>query len=82
MKAGVAGNALIAEQPTALENAGDPRLADFHQAFESRGFAVRRTADMSGWLAYRAVLVASVCAALYRCQTDPQRLARDRNNLG
>jgi 2-dehydropantoate 2-reductase len=81
MKAGVADYALIAEQPTALEKAGDPRLTNFHGTLESRGFAVRRTADMSGWLAYHAVLVASVCAALYRCQTDPQRLARDREQL-
>jgi 2-dehydropantoate 2-reductase len=82
MQAGVAGYALIAEQPTALEKASDPRLADFHRALENRGFAVRRTAHMSGWLAYHAVLVASVCAALYRCRTDPQRLARDREQLG
>ena len=81
MKAGVANYALIAEQPTALEKAGDPRLTDFHRTLESRGFAVRRTADMSGWLAYHAVLVASVCAALYHCQTDPQRLSRDREQL-
>jgi 2-dehydropantoate 2-reductase len=81
MKAGVADYALIAEQPTALEKAGDWRLNNFHRTLESRGFTVRLTADMSGWLAYHAVLVASVCAALYHCQTDPQRLARDREQL-
>ena len=42
---------------------------------------MRPIADMSGWLAYHAVFVASVCAALYNCQTDPQRLARDREQL-
>lgn len=42
---------------------------------------MRPIADMSGWLAYHAVFVASVSAALYRCQTDPQRLARERGEL-
>jgi hypothetical protein len=32
---------------------------------------------MSGWLAYHAAFVASIAAALYRCHTDPQRLAGD-----
>jgi 2-dehydropantoate 2-reductase len=80
-EAGVADYALIAQQPTALEKAGYRRLDSFHRALESRGFAVRPTADMSGWLAYHTVFVASVCAALYHCQTDPQRLARDREQL-
>jgi hypothetical protein len=68
---------LIAQQPTALEQDRDPRLDQFCDALEGRGFAVQRAADMSGWLAYHAVFVACVCAALDRCGTDPQRLARN-----
>ena len=40
-----------------------------------------RVADMDGWLEYHAVFVASICAALYRCGTDPRRLARSRATL-
>jgi hypothetical protein len=71
----------IAQQPTALEQNPDPRLDRFCQALEGRGFAVQRVADMSGWLAYHAVFVACVSAALYRCGTDPQRLARNPREL-
>jgi 2-dehydropantoate 2-reductase len=71
----------IEQQPTALELGRDPRLNRFREALEVRGFAVQRVADMSGWLAYHAVFVACVCAALYRCGTNPQRLARNRSEL-
>jgi 2-dehydropantoate 2-reductase len=81
MKAGVAHYVLIAQQPTALEETPDPRLDAFAQALGARGLAVQRISDMSGWLAYHAVFVASVSAALYRCQTDPRALARDRGEL-
>jgi 2-dehydropantoate 2-reductase len=40
-----------------------------------------RVADMDGWLAYHAAFVACVAAALYRCGTDPVRLAADRATL-
>jgi hypothetical protein len=33
---------------------------------------------MDGWLAYHAAFVACITAALYRCGTDPRRLAADR----
>jgi hypothetical protein len=36
---------------------------------------------MDGWLAYHAAFVACVAAALYRCDTDPGRLAADRPAL-
>jgi hypothetical protein len=36
---------------------------------------------MPGWLAYHAVFIASVCAALYDCETNPLRLADDRREL-
>jgi 2-dehydropantoate 2-reductase len=78
---GLAEYALIAQQPTALEQDGDPRLDQLGEALEGRGFAVQRVGDMPGWLAYHAVFVACVAAALYRCGTDPQRLARDRGEL-
>ena len=36
---------------------------------------------MDGWLAYHAVFVAAISAGLYRCGTDPTRLADDRATL-
>jgi 2-dehydropantoate 2-reductase len=78
---GLAEYVLIAQQPTALEQGHDPRLSRFREALEGRGFVVQRVADMSGWLAYHAVFVACVCAALDRCGTDPQRLARNWTEL-
>jgi 2-dehydropantoate 2-reductase len=78
---GLAEYVLIAQQPTALEQGRDPRLGRLREALEGRGFAVQRVADMSGWLAHHAVFVACVCAALYRCGTDPQRLARNWTEL-
>src|ERR1035437_6077561 len=36
---------------------------------------------MDGWLAYHAAFVACIAAALYRCGTDPVRLAADRPTL-
>ena len=46
-----------------------------------RGLPVQRVVDMDGWLAYHAVFVVAICAALYRCGTDPRRLADDRGTL-
>ena len=68
----------IRQQPTALQRSPDPRLAALESALTSRGFAIQRVADMDGWLAYHAAFVACVAAALYRCGTDPVRLAEDR----
>jgi ketopantoate reductase len=81
IKDGVAEYIRIAQQPTAIEQSPEPRLTELHHALERRGFKVQRVADMSGWLAYHAVFVASIACALYRCQTDPQRLAGDRKEL-
>jgi hypothetical protein len=36
---------------------------------------------MDGWLAYHAAFVACIAAALYRCGTDPARLAADHETL-
>jgi 2-dehydropantoate 2-reductase len=81
MQSGVARYARIAQQPTALEVDPDTRLDELDRTLERRGFAVQRVPDMAGWLAYHAVFVAGVCAALYDCGTDPARLADDRGEL-
>jgi 2-dehydropantoate 2-reductase len=71
----------IRQQPTALQDVADPRLAQLEAALASQGFAVQRVADMDGWLVYHAAFVACIAAALYRCGTDPVRLAADRKTL-
>jgi ketopantoate reductase len=78
---GVGEYVRIAQQPTAIEQTDEPRLDEFQHALEGRGFGVQRVADMSGWLAYHAVFVASIASALYRCGTDPRRLASEREQL-
>jgi 2-dehydropantoate 2-reductase len=78
MAGGTADYVRIRQQPTALPQSADSRLATLESALSSRGFAVQRVADMDGWLAYHAAFVACVAAALYRCGTDPVRLAADR----
>jgi 2-dehydropantoate 2-reductase len=71
----------IAQQPTAIEASDSPRLAALADALTSRGLPVQRVSDMDGWLAYHAVFVAAISAGLYRCGTDPRRLADDRATL-
>jgi 2-dehydropantoate 2-reductase len=75
---GTADYVRIRQQPTALQRSPDLRLAALESTLSSRGFAIQRVADMDGWLAYHAAFVACVAAALYRCGTDPARLAADR----
>ena len=81
LRDGTADYVRIRQQPTALEAAGDPRLAALERTLRQRGFAVQRVTDMDGWLAYHAAFVACVAAALYRCGTDPARLAANREAL-
>ncbi len=81
MADGTAEYARIRQQPTALPEGPDPRLAEFESVLTGRGFAVQRIADMDGWLTYHAAFVACIAAALYRCGTDPVRLAGDRKAL-
>jgi 2-dehydropantoate 2-reductase len=81
MAGGIAEYVRIRQQPTALPVTGDPRLAELASALSRRGFAVQRVAHMDGWLAYHAAFVACIAAALYRCGTDPVRLAADRRTL-
>jgi ketopantoate reductase len=78
ISAGVATYYKIAQQPTAIEATDEPRLAVLADALTARGLPIQRVVDMDGWLAYHAVFVAAICAALYRCGTDPKRLAHDR----
>ena len=81
MAGDVAEYVTIAQQPTALEASDDPRLAELAAALRRRGLKLQRVSDIDGWLAYHAVFVACVAAALYRCETDPVRLAGDRSQL-
>jgi 2-dehydropantoate 2-reductase len=81
MVSGIAEYVRIRQQPAVLQDAPDPRLAALASALSSRGLAIRRVPDMNGWLAYHAAFVACVAAALYRCGTDPARLAADRATL-
>ncbi len=78
ISAGVATFYKIAQQPTAFEATDEPRLAALADALTARGLPIQRVVDMDGWLAYHAVFVAAICAALYRCGTDPKQLAHDR----
>ena len=78
---GVATYYKIAQQPTAIEASDEPRLEVLADALTAGGLPVQRVVDMDGWLAHHAVLVAAICAALYRCETDPKRLAHDRATL-
>ena len=71
----------IAQQPTSIEASDSLRLAAIADALTSRGLPVQRVSDMDGWLAYHAVFVAAISAGLYRCGTDPTRLADDRATL-
>lgn len=71
----------IAQQPTAIEASDEARLAAIAEDLAKRGLPVQRVGDMDGWLAYHAVFIAAMCAALYRCGTDPRRLAADRATL-
>jgi 2-dehydropantoate 2-reductase len=81
MRDGTAEYVRIRQQPTAMQAGTDTRLEQLARALGTRGFAVQRVADMDGWLAYHAAFVACVAAALYRCDTDPGRLAADRPAL-
>jgi 2-dehydropantoate 2-reductase len=78
---GTAEYVRIKPQPTALESGDDSRLDELAARLDGRGFAVQRVEDMDGWLQYHAVLVACICAALYRCGIDTKRLSRDRRTL-
>ena len=81
LASGIADYVRIRQQPTVLPDAADPRLAALASALSSQGLAVRRVHDVDGWLAYHAAFVACIGAALYRCGTDPARLAADRVTL-
>jgi 2-dehydropantoate 2-reductase len=72
----------IAQQPTMLEaRQQNPESLTFERVLRAQRFRVSRSNDMDGWLAYHAVLVASIAAALLDCDGDPLRLANDRATL-
>jgi ketopantoate reductase len=52
---GTAEYVRIRQQPTALPETSDPRLAALESDLTGRGFAVQRVADMDGWLAYHSI---------------------------
>jgi 2-dehydropantoate 2-reductase len=81
LTSGIVDYVRIAPQPSALESGDDACLEQLAGHLAGRGFVVQRVDDMDGWLKYHAVLVACICAALYRCGTDTQRLGRDRRTL-
>jgi 2-dehydropantoate 2-reductase len=81
LKNGVVDYVRIAPQPSALESGDNACLAELSEHLTARRFAVQRVDDMDGWLKYHAVLVACICAALYRSGTDTQRLGHDRRTL-
>jgi ketopantoate reductase len=81
LRDGVAEYVRIPQQPTALEAGSDPRLDELEQTLSSRGFPVQRVIDMDAWLLYHAAFIACVAAALFRCGTNPKRLAADPATL-
>lgn len=78
LRGGAAEYVRIPQQPTALQAGGGTRLDELAGSLGACGFAVQRVTDMDGWLAFHAAFVACVAATLYRCGTDPGRLAADR----
>jgi 2-dehydropantoate 2-reductase len=81
MRDGVAEYTRLARQPPTLETGAGRVVKEFETALGRRGFALAHTEDIDGWLAYHAVFVASVSAALYRCAGDPVALGNDRTTL-
>jgi 2-dehydropantoate 2-reductase len=81
MTGGVARYVRISGQPTTLEKGGGPAVDEFEAVLSRRGFAVTRTSDMDGWLAYHGIFVGSIAAALYRCHGSAAELAADRPTL-
>ena len=64
----MAHDALVRQQPTALEHTLDSRLLELRSLLEQRGLPVQQLANMDGWLVYQAALISSICVALYRCR--------------
>jgi ketopantoate reductase len=71
----------ISQQPTTLETGGPAAVTEFAAVMSRRGFAVTRTASIDGWLAYHAVFVGSIAAALYRFHGSAAELSADRPAL-
>jgi len=71
----------IPQQPTTLEVGGGRAIEELASSLLRAGFAVSRTGNMDGWLAYHGVFVASVSAALYRAHGSAAELAANRPAL-
>lgn len=56
MAGGAAEYLRVPQQPTTLQTGGGHWVAQFEAVLHSRGFAVTRTPEMDGWLAYHGVL--------------------------
>jgi 2-dehydropantoate 2-reductase len=82
MTGGTADYARIRQQPTALPETTDPRLAAFESALTGRGFAVQRIADMDGWLAYHAAFVACITTARMSVAGSPVAVRARGRDLG
>lgn len=81
MAGGTAEYVRISQQPATLESGDLTAVTEFESAITRQGFAVTRTASMDGWLAYHAVFISSVAAALRRCGGSAAALAADRVTL-
>ncbi len=68
----------VDQQATTLEISDNPLSKTVQTILEGRGFSVKRTNSMDGWLAYHAVFIACMLAALEAVDNDPQALGRNR----
>lgn len=71
----------IPPQPTTLQVGGGTPVVEFVTALTAAGFPISRTPEMDGWLAYHGMFIASICAALYRCDGSAAKLGADRSVL-
>jgi len=75
---------LISQQQTML---GEPNGATTRRTqhlttlLQGAGFPTTTTANMNGWLLGHAAFVVPIAFALYRVDTDPARLAADRDTV-
>lgn len=84
LSAGAVTYVLIRQQKTMLGEIGkasSARLDRLSTVFSGAGFATKTTARIDAWLLGHAAFVAPIAGALYRCDTDPRRLASDRQAL-
>jgi 2-dehydropantoate 2-reductase len=71
----------IPQQPTTLETDSLEVSLRFASILKSRGFPVKRTNNIDGWLAYHSVFVGSIAGALLRSGVDASRLGNNHELL-